>query len=623
MKKQWAILACLMLGATAVSVAGCDFLPQSDHQASQDSITNQINGISSLEESSSDVASAESEVDSTSEEVHVHGWDAGQVTIEVGCETAGEMKYSCVCGASYTASITAIGHSYTNYIPNGDASCRADGTKTAVCDNGCGARNTITDGGSVSEHHFEGQNCVDCGVWLESEGLWYELNADQASYCVHGIMSCEDSIIVIPSSYENLPVTVIGGSAFYACTDLLGVIIPDSVTTIGVFAFAGCSNLTNISIPDSVTAIGDSAFNECSNLTNLDLSDNLVSIGDYAFNGCNKLTAVAFPDSVTSLGNGAFQDCTNLAAVDFTDHILTIGEWCFYNCTNLTNITLPKNITEISSYAFNNCTSLANVEIPQAVTRIGASAFYGCDTFTSIVIPDSVTVIEEYAFQSCDGLLHATLGKNVETIGKMAFYYCLNLKGVVVPKSVTVIGDDAFNAATLGVVYCEAETQPDGWSDRWAGRVAVEKVWGYTYVWSDNVVYGIKDGVAVVVLQPGYGFMEIRIAANVVYGGQTYPVTTIEKGAFDGSGQYSRHRDLTKVVIGENISLIKQAAFYSCENLTTVEIPATVTGLEKYAFTLCDNLTVYCEATEKPDGWNQLWAWSDIEIVWGYKNTNA
>ena len=45
-----------------------------------------------------------------------------------------------------------IGHSFTDYVSNNDATCTEDGTKTAECDNGCGAKDTITDEGSALNH---------------------------------------------------------------------------------------------------------------------------------------------------------------------------------------------------------------------------------------------------------------------------------------------------------------------------------------------------------------------------------------------------------------------------------------------------------------------------------------
>ena len=88
-----------------------------------------------------------------------------------------------------------------------------------------------------------------------------------------------------------------------------------TITSIGEGAFFGCSSLTSVTIPDSVTSIGDYAFDYCSSLTSVTIPDRVTSIGVAAFYGCSSLTSVTIPDSVTEIGYYAFWDCSSLTSV--------------------------------------------------------------------------------------------------------------------------------------------------------------------------------------------------------------------------------------------------------------------------------------------------------------------
>lgn len=70
-----------------------------------------------------------------------------------------------VCGyeISQGESVPATGHSFTSYVPNGDATCTEDGTETASCDNGCGAEDMRVDEGSALGHDWG----VPAWAWSE------------------------------------------------------------------------------------------------------------------------------------------------------------------------------------------------------------------------------------------------------------------------------------------------------------------------------------------------------------------------------------------------------------------------------------------------------------------------
>ncbi len=107
----------------------------------------------------------------------------------------------------------------------------------------------------------------------------------------------------------------IGGSAFYGCTSLTSITIPESVTRIGGSAFDGCTSLTSITIPESVTSIGYWAFWGCTSLTSITIPESVTSIESHAFRGCTSLTSITIPESVTSIGDMAFYGCSYLKSV--------------------------------------------------------------------------------------------------------------------------------------------------------------------------------------------------------------------------------------------------------------------------------------------------------------------
>ena len=118
-----------------------------------------------------------------------------------------------------------------------------------------------------------------------------------------------------------------------------------SVTTIGVEAFYACSGLTSIEIPNSVTTIGDYAFNYCYDLTSIEIPNSVTSIGDYAFQYCTSLTSIEIPNSVTTIGSSAFYYCSFLTSIEIPNSVTTIGNRAFSDCHNLTSIVVAEDNT--------------------------------------------------------------------------------------------------------------------------------------------------------------------------------------------------------------------------------------------------------------------------------------
>ena len=71
--------------------------------------------------------------------------------------------------------------------------------------------------------------------------LTFELNSDGNSYTVSGCKRSASGDLIIPATYNDLPVIAIGDMAFYYCSYLTSITIPDSVTYLDRSAFGRCS----------------------------------------------------------------------------------------------------------------------------------------------------------------------------------------------------------------------------------------------------------------------------------------------------------------------------------------------------------------------------------------------
>ena len=95
--------------------------------------------------------------------------------------------------------------------------------------------------------------------------------------------------VKIPSTYKKLPVIGISDRAFFCCSSLTSVEIPESVTYIGDCAFLACSSLISVKIPESVTYIGERAFESCISLKSVEILTNFATIEVDAFSDCKSL----------------------------------------------------------------------------------------------------------------------------------------------------------------------------------------------------------------------------------------------------------------------------------------------------------------------------------------------
>ena len=193
--------------------------------------------------------------------------------------------------------------------------------------------------------------------YTDGQGVVYEYNPSENTAVVSN-GEVASGAVEIPETIQpdgkTYTVTSIGNYAFYECTGLASITIPNSVTDIGEYAFYYCTELTSVTIPN-VTKIANSAFYGCTELKSITIPNSMTSIGDYAFSDCTSLTSVTIPNSVTSIGDYAFSGCTGLTSVTLPSSVTNIGNCAFYCCDGLKTVTyLTKKPFDIDVSVFSD-----------------------------------------------------------------------------------------------------------------------------------------------------------------------------------------------------------------------------------------------------------------------------
>ena len=422
------------------------------------------------------------------------------------------------------------------------------------------------------------------------------------------------ALVMIDDEVYN--VTNIGDSAFYDCSSLTSVSIPESVVSVDPNAFTNCTSLDTITIkattPPTLDNSGISSNPVCkipchtqsvyeaSNWNNhvknfeeqcdgyyiyyTSTDGNVVRpyktdvfnakivsnsyehgvgiiafdkpvrrIGEMAFTDCRKLSSITIPNTVLIIDDKAFFRCSSLVDITLPNSVKIIGSSAFYDCSSLTSITIPNSVTSIGGYAFGYCSSITSMVVPNSVTTIGKNAFANCKALTSINIPNTITKLEDGVFEFCTSMTSIVIPNSIASIGKSAFSHCTSLSAINIPNSVVYLGSSVFSSCTSLTSF----TIPNS---------------------IDTLARSLFTGCT--------SLSTIHIPNSV---------TVIDNQAFSDCSS------LTAVTIGENVISIGGWAFDNCSSLISITIPNSVTNIGKYAFSDCDTLkTVYVEATVPP-----------------------
>ena len=310
-------------------------------------------------------------------------------------------------------------------------------------------------------------------------------------------------------------------------------------TVICDYAFANCEALESITFaPEGVASIGHSAFRYTKNLTSVNL-EKVKVVGDYAFSnsGLKEVT----------LAEGA-----------------TYGEGAFFSSA-LEKVTIGK-LSQFGMGAFQRCEKLIQVIMPvEGGVNFGESCFAYDKALESIDL-STMKVIADQAFFECIALRRADMQTAVK-IGAYAFADCASLIYVRFPV-VEEIGEGAFS-----------QYEQYGQAPIFGGT---GEVGGKTALVLPATLISLGDG----------AFIGCSGIETVVFAGNNLQAPSMEgKTEEEQAEKYWNYlfaycKNLTEVVLPQNMTRIGKYAFAGCENLETINL-AHVTEIDELAFYEC------------------------------------
>ncbi len=508
--------------------------------------------------------------------------------------------------------------------------------------------------------------------------LNYSVNFDGTTVTVTGHVDGTAAIgtLVIPESvtYEGTMYTVseIGGNAFFGCSGLTTLTIPNSVTEIRYAAFAHCSGLTTLTIPNSVTNIRDVAFQSCSGLTSVIAHAETPPSLDYAVFGdvcmgipvyvscgneevyastrwggfsnfygmCGgEIAITANPaEGGTVTGAGYYEGGTTCSITATTNEDYSFINWTKNGAQVSNNASCSIFVAGDASYVANfaqgvninfvdadvKALCVANWDTngdgelsyseAAAVTDLGV-VFRNNSTITSfdeLQYFTGLTFIGSNAFRTCRSLVSIAIPNSVTSIEQDAFSNCSGLTSIDIPNSVFSIKEYAFrHCIGLTSIAIPSSVISIGYNPFMGCGGGLEQI----IVDSENPEYDSRENCNAI----------INTSTNELITGCNNTVL-LNSIISIGTNAFCNCTGLTSITIPSSVTSIKSYAFQACTGLTSIVIPSTVTSIEWNPFTGCSGLVQVVVDSGNPEydsreNCNAIIKTSSNELVTGCKNT--
>lgn len=189
-----------------------------------------------------------------------------------------------------------------------------------------------------------------------------------------GTLTSADGSIVLNVTANGTDLTITGyqniGSG---AVDLTGTITDAgdgsyTVTAIGDYAFYNCTGLQSIHIPESVTFIGASAFRLCKSITSIVIPSGITTLNKDLFSGCDSLSLIVLPEGLTEIQSSAIGSCSGLRELTLPASVTTIAPSAFVYTRNLETLTLlsPTPVANLETVLGYHDFSVETIRVPDS-----------------------------------------------------------------------------------------------------------------------------------------------------------------------------------------------------------------------------------------------------------------
>ena len=356
----------------------------------------------------------------------------------------------------------------------------------------------------IKNHEYnENGKCVK-GDAYNTAGVTYAYGADKDEYYVTGCADSVTELVILPAyndgEHDEKAVTYVAHSAFAGKTNIVKVILPESVTDLGGSSFAGCSNLVYVYMPGVKSLIYEvdgrpdgkkdcnNNFLQCYKLTTVIIASDFYTNTQQFTNGNGDISRI--DGAVLEFYVNASAGAPNLEGNNnlWTGNVFYKGDatkcmqWNFDENGNVIHgaskhdfengkckvcgkysdeltqgVVYNYNAAEDCYYVgLNKTLNVSELNIlgkyndgihdEKDVKYVGFQAFMGNPAITKIILPDSVDSLEGSAFMGCSNLEYVSM-TGVTTMnwasrynkkdGDNNFRQCNKLKYVIIGTELT------------------------------------------------------------------------------------------------------------------------------------------------------------------------------------------